>query len=241
MASEPKDIRDWQELTRLTGGEALVVERVRLADRDIAIEGAFALPELARLAAEDQVFVAAFVRSHGSIKDMEQVFGVSYPTIKARLNRIATSLEFVETNPGVPRSQVLERLDRGEITAEDAIRARDCGVDGIVVSNHGGRQLDGALSTAKALPSIAEAMGDDLLVLADSGVRSGLDVLRMLALGARGVLLGRAAAFALAARGQAGVEHMLDMIANEMRIAMTLAGVGSIAEVDGAILAESKK
>jgi len=130
---------------------------------------------------------------------------------------------------------------KGVLDPEDARNAHRLGADGIVVSNHGGRQLDGALSTAKALPSIADAMGDDLLVLADSGVRSGLDVLRMLALGARGVLLGRAAAFALAARGQAGVEHMLDMIANEMRIAMTLAGVGAIAEVDGAILAESKK
>jgi len=130
---------------------------------------------------------------------------------------------------------------KGVLDPEDARDAHRLGADGIVVSNHGGRQLDGALSTAKALPSIAEAMGDDLLVLADSGVRSGLDVLRMLALGARGVLLGRAAAFALAARGQAGVEHMLDMIANEMRIAMTLAGVGSIAEVDKAILAETKK
>src|SRR5579864_6785479 len=91
MAADPKD---WQELTRLTGGADLVVERVQLAGRDIAIEGAFALPELARLAAEDQVFVAAFVKSHGSIKEMEQVFGVSYPTIKARLNRIAERLTF---------------------------------------------------------------------------------------------------------------------------------------------------
>lgn len=120
MAS--KDIRDWQELTRLTGGEALIVERVRLADKGIAIEGAFALPELARLAAEDQVFVAAFVRSHGSIKEMEQVFGVSYPTIKARLNRIAGQLEFVDTNPSPSRADVLERLKTGEISAEDAIR-----------------------------------------------------------------------------------------------------------------------
>ena len=123
--ADPKDIRDWQELTRLTGGEALIVERVRLAEKDIAIEGAFALPELARLAAEDQVFVAAFVRSHGSIKEMEQVFGVSYPTIKARLNRIAGSLEFVEVDPEPPpslaRAEVLERLARGDITADQAV------------------------------------------------------------------------------------------------------------------------
>ena len=115
------DTQDWQELTRLTQGAPLVVERVRLADRDIALEGQFVLPQLARLSSDDQVFVAAFLRSHGSIKEMEQVFGVSYPTVKARLNRIAASLEFVETDPEPGRAEVLERLARGEITAEDAI------------------------------------------------------------------------------------------------------------------------
>lgn len=113
---------DWQELTQLTQGQALIVERVRLADRGVAIEGRFELPQLARLAAEDQVFVAAFMRSHGSIKEMEQIFGVSYPTIKARLNRIAASLEFVETDPSPTRKEILERLRRGEISAADAIR-----------------------------------------------------------------------------------------------------------------------
>ena len=113
---------EWQELTQLTKGRPLVVERVRIAGTDIAVEGRFDLPQLARLEAEDQIFIAAFVRSHGSIKEMEQIFGVSYPTIKARLNRIAQSLEFIETNPAPPRSEVLERLARGEITAEDAIR-----------------------------------------------------------------------------------------------------------------------
>jgi hypothetical protein len=112
---------DWQELTALTGGRAFVVERVRLAEGGIAIEGAFAPPQLAQLAADDQVFVAAFVKSHGSIKEMEQVFGVSYPTIKARLNRIAARLDFVETSPAPPRGEVLERLAAGEITAEEAI------------------------------------------------------------------------------------------------------------------------
>src|SRR5262247_1119153 len=91
--------QDWHALTELTQGRPIVVERVRLSDRDIAIEGAFELPKLAQLAAEDQVFVAAFVRSHGSIKEMEQVFGVSYPTVKARLNRISERLEFVDTSP----------------------------------------------------------------------------------------------------------------------------------------------
>ncbi len=116
------EIKDWQELTRLTQGAPLVVERVKLADRDIVLEGQFALPQLARLAWEDQVFVAAFLRSHGSIKDMEQVFGVSYPTVKARLNRIAAQLEFVETDPKPSRNEVLDRLERGEISAADAIR-----------------------------------------------------------------------------------------------------------------------
>ena len=95
--------------------------------RDIAIEGAFAPPQLARLTGDDQVFVAAFLRSHGSIKEMEQMFGVSYPTIKARLNRIAASLEFIDESPAPARAdvrgEVLDRLARGEITAEDAIAA----------------------------------------------------------------------------------------------------------------------
>src|ERR1017187_6345630 len=113
---------DWQELTRLTEGQPLVVERVRLTEKDIAIEGRFELPQLARLSMEDQVFITAFVRSHGSIKEMEQVFGVSYPTIKARLTRIANSLPFVESNPTPSRTEILDRLQRGEITAQDAIR-----------------------------------------------------------------------------------------------------------------------
>src|ERR1043165_8557096 len=112
--------QDWQELTRLTQGAPLVVERVRLADRGIVLEGAFELPQLARLTMEDQIFVAAFLRSHGSIKEMEQVFGVSYPTVKARLNRIAGQLEFVDTNPAPlasARGDILGRLQRGEISA----------------------------------------------------------------------------------------------------------------------------
>ena len=114
--------KDWQELTQLSQGSPLVVERVRLADRDVAIEGAFELPQLARLPLEDQVFIAAFVKSHGSIKEMESVFGVSYPTIKALLNRSAGALEFIDTNPAPARSEVLERLARGEISAADAIK-----------------------------------------------------------------------------------------------------------------------
>ncbi len=117
-----KKTRDWQELTQLTQGHPLVVERVRLTDRDIAIEGCFELPQLARLNLEDQVFITAFVRCHGSIKEMEQIFGVSYPTIKSRLTRIANSLEFVDTNPAPSQAEILDRLKRGEITAQEAIR-----------------------------------------------------------------------------------------------------------------------
>jgi hypothetical protein len=122
MASELQDMADWQELLRIAQGAKVVVERVRIPEKGIAVEGTFALPQLARLSLEDQVFVAAFVRSHGSIKEMEQVFGVSYPTIKARLNRIAGQFEFVETNPSPGRSDVLERLNKGEISAAEAIR-----------------------------------------------------------------------------------------------------------------------
>ena len=118
----PESTTEWQELTRLTHGQPIVVERVRLVEKDIAIEGRFELPQLARLSSEDQVFITAFVRSHGSIKEMEQIFGVSYPTIKSRLTRIAQSLEFVETNPTPSRVEVLDRLKRGEITAQEAIR-----------------------------------------------------------------------------------------------------------------------
>ena len=120
----PKDSNssDWQELTQLTRGVPVVVERVRLVEKDIAIEGSFELPQLAKLAWEEQIFITAFVRSHGSIKEMERIFGVSYPTIKSRLTRIADNLEFVETNPTPSRAEILERLRQGEISAEDAIR-----------------------------------------------------------------------------------------------------------------------
>ena len=118
-----KPATEWQELLRMAQGSPMVIERVRLPEKQISIEGQFLLPELARLAMEDQVFVTAFLRSHGSIKEMEQVFGVSYPTIKARLNRIAGLLQFVETNPSTSGAEVLERLKGGEITADEAIRA----------------------------------------------------------------------------------------------------------------------
>ncbi|MBI6768118.1 FMN-dependent L-lactate dehydrogenase LldD [Pseudomonas syringae] len=128
---------------------------------------------------------------------------------------------------------------KGILDPQDARDALSFGADGIVVSNHGGRQLDGALSTAKALPPIVQAVGSDLTVLADSGIRSGLDVVRMLALGAKGVLLGRSMAYALGADGQRGVENMLDIFAGEMHVAMTLTGVTSIEQIDESILVKS--
>ena len=116
--------KDWQALTKLSGGRPLQIERVRLTDADIAIEGQFELPPLAQLPAEDQVFIAAFVRSHGSIKEMEQLFGVSYPTIKNRLNRIGGLLPTFEAQPdpaASATSELLDRLERGELTARDVI------------------------------------------------------------------------------------------------------------------------
>ncbi|MBS7669992.1 FMN-dependent L-lactate dehydrogenase LldD [Croceicoccus gelatinilyticus] len=127
---------------------------------------------------------------------------------------------------------------KGLLDPDDAREAAELGADGIVVSNHGGRQLDGVLSTAHALPPIADAVGDRLTVLADGGIRSGLDVVRMLALGAKGVLIGRAWAYALGARGQAGIEHVLKLIDAEMRVAMSLTGVTRIDQIDRSILAE---
>ena len=112
---------DWQELTDLTHGQPFVVERVRLAGSGIVVEGQFEPPQLAQLRIDDQVFVAAFVRSHGSIKEMERIFGVSYPTIKSRLNRIAENLDFVDTDPAPSGADVLDRLRRGEISAQEAL------------------------------------------------------------------------------------------------------------------------
>ena len=120
--------KDWQTLMRLTGGAPIEVERVRLLDQGVAIEGPFELPPLAQLSADDQVFVAAFVRCHGSIKQMEKYFGVSYPTIKNRLNKIGAQLPFMEVEaasaPELKResaSDLLSRLERGEMSAQDVL------------------------------------------------------------------------------------------------------------------------
>ena len=120
--------KDWHTLTRLTGGSPIEIERVRLIQQDVAIEGPFELPPLAQLSADDQVFVAAFVRCHGSIKQMEKFFGVSYPTIKNRLNKIGAQLPFIEVEPApgpeakrASASELLSRLESGEMTAQDVL------------------------------------------------------------------------------------------------------------------------
>jgi L-lactate dehydrogenase (cytochrome) len=125
---------------------------------------------------------------------------------------------------------------KGILDPEDARRALAAGVDGIVVSNHGGRQLDSVPSTARALPAVADAVGDQIPVLADGGVRNGLDVVKMLALGARAVLLGRAWAWSVAARGEVGVKHVLAVMRADIDVALALTGRTSVAELDRSAL-----
>lgn len=131
-----------------------------------------------------------------------------------------------------------EMIVKGILDPDDARDTVRFGADGIVVSNHGGRQLDGALSTVRALPGIADAVGGDLTVLVDGGVRTGLDVVRMLALGARGVLLGRAYIYALAAQGEAGITRLLELIAQGMKVSMALSGAKCINELDRSLLVQ---
>jgi L-lactate dehydrogenase (cytochrome) len=125
---------------------------------------------------------------------------------------------------------------KGVLDPEDARRALDAGVDGIVVSNHGGRQLDSVPSTTRALPDVADAVGDQIEVLSDGGVRTGLDVVKMVALGARAVLIGRPWAWAVAARGQSGVRHVLAVMKADMDTALALTGQTSIEGVDRSAL-----
>jgi L-lactate dehydrogenase (cytochrome) len=129
---------------------------------------------------------------------------------------------------------------KGILDVEDARDAKAFGADGIVVSNHGGRQLDGTLSSARALSEIAEAVKGDMTIFADSGIRTGLDVVRMLALGADGVLIGRAYIYALATAGYAGVRNLLALLEKDIRISMVLSGVRSVAEIDGKIIARTR-
>lgn len=113
---------EWNELTKITRGQPITIERIRLNDSGIAIEGDFTLPPLAGLRWEDQVFVVAFIHCHGSIKEMEQMFGISYPTVKNRLRRIAGQFKFVEIVRLTDSEEVIDELERGEISAEEAIR-----------------------------------------------------------------------------------------------------------------------
>jgi hypothetical protein len=113
---------DWQELTRLTQGAPMTVEKVRLAGSGIAVEGSFELPPLARLVQEDQIFVTAFLRCRGSLKEMEELFGISYPTVKNRLNRIAAQLEYVEINPPPSSLELLKRLENGDIDVAETLK-----------------------------------------------------------------------------------------------------------------------
>ena len=116
-------MNEWQQLTELTQNQQITIERVKIVETDIAIEGHFELPPLAKLTMEDQVFVAAFVKSHGSIKEMEKLFGVSYPSIKNRLNRISKAFDFIGVAPAAPVGYVLENLDQGEISFDQALEA----------------------------------------------------------------------------------------------------------------------
>jgi L-lactate dehydrogenase (cytochrome) len=125
---------------------------------------------------------------------------------------------------------------KGVLDAEDARRAVDAGVDGVVVSNHGGRQLDSVPSTARALPDVVDAVGDEVEVLADGGVRTGLDVAKMVAMGARAVLIGRAWAWAVTARGEAGVRHVLGVMKADLDTALGLTGQTSVADLDRSAL-----
>ena len=131
-------------------------------------------------------------------------------------------------------------LTKGVLDPEDARRAADAGVDGVVVSNHGGRQLDSVPSTARALPAVADAVGDQVEVLVDGGVRTGLDVVKMVALGARAVLVGRPWAWAVAARGEAGVRHMLEVMRADVDTALALTGHTSIAAVGRTALSRAE-
>jgi len=142
-------------------------------------------------------------------------------------------LEFVRDNWDGPI------ILKGIMDPEDARQAATLELDGVIVSNHGGRQLDGVTSSVKALPGIADAVADQLDVLVDGGVYSGLDVVRMLALGAKSVLIGRSWVYGLAANGQAGVEHVLELIHKEMLVAMALTGCVSLTDIDSSVLDNS--
>ena len=116
-----RKLSSWADLTSMTKGAELVIEKVRLPESNIAIEGQFELPQLAQLSHEDQVFIMAFVKSHGSIKEMEEIFGLSYPSIKNRLNKISEKFTLIEENPKVTKADILKQLERGEISTNEAL------------------------------------------------------------------------------------------------------------------------
>lgn len=113
----------WHTLSRFTGGEEIVIERVRIVKANVSVEGEFELPPLSKLTEQDQMFVGAFIQCHGSIKEMESLFGISYPTVKSRLNRISKQLNFIEINPPILKEDILDQLERGDISVEDAEQA----------------------------------------------------------------------------------------------------------------------
>ena len=116
-------MHDWQQLTDLIRNKKISIERVKIIESGIALDGNFELPPLAQLSMEDQIFVAAFVKSHGSIKDMEELYGVSYPSIKNRLNRISKAFDFIDLTPADSVGDILEDLEKGNITFDQAIKA----------------------------------------------------------------------------------------------------------------------
>ena len=169
--------------------------------------------------------IAPFLGKNASIEDFVGWVGENFdPTVTWK------DIDYIRRKWSGPL------LIKGILDPEDAKTASAAGVDGIIVSNHGGRQLDGAASAASVLPAIAEMVGDQLTILADGGIRSGADVVKMLALGAEGILLGRAWAYALAAAGQTGVSRMLDLMQNEMRVTMALTGTTQVKEIGPAAL-----
>lgn len=125
---------------------------------------------------------------------------------------------------------------KGILEPGDALQALDCGADGIVLSNHGGRQLDGVSSTVRELPVVAEALNGRLPILLDGGIRSGMDILKALALGAQGVMIGRPWAWALAAGGEAAVTRLLAGLQCELAVAMALCGVKNLEQIDGSLV-----
>jgi hypothetical protein len=113
--------QDWLELIKFTDNEDFIIERIRLKKNDIVVEGEFELPPLSRLSNEDQIFIIAFLKTHGNIRDMEKLFGISYPSVKNRLNKVSKQLEFVEVNPPAEKNEILDKLYRDEISVEEAL------------------------------------------------------------------------------------------------------------------------